>query len=198
MTLRREKIWDFVARPSLTVVCQSKISEEYLSERVDRSESTQKPFEDNVRSVFAFRGIGCGYNAIKDWASMMNLPNSPSKDAYATVKDKLFIGSGKAFEEVATKYVEVIKDKYKKIGTLPDCNGIVDIAVSYDGVGAVIDVLTGLPIDYGVLCNFSHQCLKVQMTPTMQSGKKTIPPRIMMEQPIQWSRNEQRGYGIVL
>ena len=156
-------------------LCQSKISEEYLSERVDRTESTQKPFEVNVRSVFAFRGIGCGYNAIKDWASMMNLPNNPSKDAYATAKDKLFIGSGKAFEEVATKSVEVIKDKYKKIGTLPDCNGIVDIAVSYDGswqrrgggghsshngVGAVIDVLTGLPIDYEVLCNFCHQCLK--------------------------------------
>ena len=58
---------------------------------------------------------------------------------------------------------------------MPDKDGILDIAVSYDGTwqrrgggghsshngaGAVIDLLTGLPLDYEVLCNCCHQCLK--------------------------------------
>ncbi len=58
---------------------------------------------------------------------------------------------------------------------MPDKDGILDIAVSYDGTwqrrgvgghslyngaGPVIDLLTGLPLDYEVLCNFCHQCLK--------------------------------------
>ena len=53
---------------------------------------------------------------------------------------------------------------------LPDANGVLDVAVSFDGawqrrghsshngVASVIDLITGLPIDYEVLCNFCFKC----------------------------------------
>ncbi len=68
--------------------------------------------------------------------------------------------------------MEAKRNRYAEIGQMPDQDNIVNIAVSYDGswqkrghsshigVGIVIDLLTGLPIDYEVLCNFCHQCLK--------------------------------------
>ena len=51
-----------------------------------------------------------------------------------------------------------------------DKDGILDIAVSFNGAGqrrghsshngmaSVIDLLTGLPIDHEVICNFCHKC----------------------------------------
>ncbi len=68
--------------------------------------------------------------------------------------------------------MEAIRNKYAEIGQMPDQDNIVNIALSYDwswqktghsshvGVGIVVDLLTGLPIDYEVLCNFRHQSPK--------------------------------------
>ena len=62
--------------------------------------------------------------------------------------------------------------KYAEVGVLPDNDNNLDIAVSFDGTwqkrghsshsgaAAVIEVLTGLPVDYEVLSNFCHQCLR--------------------------------------
>ena len=59
-----------------------------------------------------------------------------------------------------------IFNAYSALGVQPDDQGILDIAVSYDGawqrhgfsshngVGLVIDLLTGLPLDFEVLSNF--------------------------------------------
>ena len=58
----------------------------------------------------------------------------------------------------------------KDVGITPGDDGVLDIAVSFDrawhrrghsshvGLAVVIDVLTGLPIDYEVLCNFCVKC----------------------------------------
>ena len=73
-------------------------------------------------------------------------------------------------DDVATKSVEIIRQKHAELGELPDKDNILNIAVSYDGTwqqrghsslnGAGIDLLTGLPIDYEVVCNICHQCFK--------------------------------------
>eukprot|EP00795_Rhopilema_esculentum_P011853 gene11853-2397_t len=67
---------------------------------------------------------------------------------------------------------DIICRIYDENGMVPDKDGILGIAVSYDGTlqkrdhsshnGAAvfIEILTGLPIDYEVLSKFSHQCLK--------------------------------------
>ena len=150
--------------------CQLVIAEEYLSEKA--GEASNESFEINVRAVFAFMGIGCGFNAIKDWSSVINLPNCPSKFAYQGIKEKISKGSKETFDEVSKQSVAIIRQKYAEIGILPDSENILDVAVSYDGTwqkrghsshngaAVIIEILTGLPVDYEVLSNFCHQCLK--------------------------------------
>ncbi len=58
----------------------------------------------------------------------------------------------------------------ERLGVIPDKDGVLDIGVSYDGswqkrghsshngVETVIDLITGLPIDYQMLSNFCSQC----------------------------------------
>ena len=69
---------------------------------------------------------------------------------------------------------QAIVKSYEEVGVKPDCEGILEIGVSYDGswhkrghsshtgIGVVIDLLTGLPIDYEILSNFCQQCQLAQ------------------------------------
>ena len=59
---------------TVCIKCQETIAEAHLCERVDRSDSTKVPFEINLRAVLAFRGIGCGFAAIKEWCGIINIP----------------------------------------------------------------------------------------------------------------------------
>ena len=152
--------------------CELVIAEEYLSEKAVETASANEPFEINVRAVFAFMGIGCGFNAIKDWTTMINLPNCLGKFAYQGLKEKIIIGSKETFNELSMESVAIIRQKYEDIGILPDKDNILDVAVSYDGTwqkkghsshngaAVAVEILTGLPVDYEVLSNFCHQCLK--------------------------------------
>ena len=189
--------------------CESVVGEEYLSEKAGESQTPNDPFEVNVRAVFAFMGIGCGFNAMKDWSTLMNLPNSPNKFTYRGVKEKIVTGSKETFNEVSAISVDIIRRTYENNGMLPDKDGILDIAVSYDGTwqkrghsshngaAVVIEILTGLPVDYQVLSNFCHQCLKAPKKKTiyMLNGKQSMQQnvaRIMRAPQTPWSKNVQR------
>ena len=68
--------------------CEQIIANEFLSEKAGETESANESFEINVRTVFAFMGLGCGFNAIKDWTAMINLPNCITKFTYQGIKEK--------------------------------------------------------------------------------------------------------------
>ena len=152
--------------------CEQYFAESYLSERVGGSQSSKVPFEVNLRSTFALMGIGCGYSAIRDWSTVMNTPSYLSMLAFQSAKSNIIPGSRESFEEISRRSVEKIRERYGELGIVPDKDYVLDIAVSYDGswhrrghsshngLGVVIDLLTGLPIDFQVLSNFCHQCCK--------------------------------------
>ena len=69
-------------------------------------------------------GIGCGFNAIKDWSSVINIPNCLSKFAYQGIT--LIKGSTETFDEVSKQSVAIILQKYAEIGIFPDKDDILD------------------------------------------------------------------------
>ena len=155
---------------TVCIKCQETIAEAHLCERVDRSDSTKVPFEINLRAVLAFRGIGCGFAAIKEWCGIMNMPYSISQDTYSKSSEKINIASKSTFDEIRKQSLASITTAYEELGVTPDEDGILDITVSFDGawqrwghsisfgMASVIDLLTGLPIDNEVICNFCHKC----------------------------------------
>ncbi len=152
--------------------CEDVVSENYMSERILGEESSKAAFEVNTRATFAFMGIAKGFSAMNDWAAIMNLQDSLSKNAFQKTKDKIHSGSKDTCQNVIDNSVSVIKEKYADIGVLPDANNVLDISVSFDGswqrrghsshngLGVAIDLLTGLPVDFEVLSNFCHKCLE--------------------------------------
>ena len=143
----------------------------FLCDRVGGEQSTRQPFEVNTRAVVAFRGIGCGFTAVKDWCSLMNMPNSMSKCTYTARQTEIHAASVDTVAKVMEKSVSSIRSAYQDMGIIEDKDGIMDIAVSFDGawhrrgfsshtgVASVIDLLTGLPIDHEVLSNFCLKCI---------------------------------------
>ena len=167
--------WGFATKARLACeVCDKVVKEDFLCERVGGSKSQTDPFDVNLRATLAFRGIGCGHSAMKEWASTMNLAHVMSYDAYRTAHQKIADASRHTFQEIASKSREAIVSAYNEIGEHPDENGILNIAVSFDGswqkrgftshngIAAVIDLLTGLPIDFEVLSNFCIKCKAVE------------------------------------
>ena len=171
MLLRDEKTCGFSAKMAMYCeMCAEAICEDYLCHRVGKSHATNVAFEINTRATLAFRGIGCGFSSMKEWCGIMNLHFSLSQNAYATHNSKLHKGSIETVQKVRNKSLESIITAHKDVGITPDDNGVLEIAVSFDGawhrrghsshvgLAVIIDVLTGLPIDYEVLCNFCVKC----------------------------------------
>ena len=150
--------------------CDIVVKQQLLCERSDRSESTKSPFEVNMRAIVAFRGIGCGYSAIKEWCEIMNMLFSFSQNTFNKINGKLNIASKETFNEIRQQSVVAVRDAYREIGVFPDVSGILDVAVSFDGawhrgghsshngLASVIDLVTELPLDHVLLCNFCHKC----------------------------------------
>ena len=150
--------------------CSETIDEQFTCKRVGGSEASRSPFDINMRATIAFRGAGCGFAAMSEWSGTMNLPNHLSQNAYTSNHLKLQTASKETFKVIVAESRQAIKDAYKDIGVVPDNEGILNVSVSYDGswqrrghsshngMAAVIDLMTGLPIDFEVLSNFCLKC----------------------------------------
>ena len=81
-----------------------------------------------MRGIVAFRGIGCGYSAIKEWCEIMNMPFSFSQNTFNKINGKLNIASKETFNEIRQQSVGAVRDAYREIGVFPDDSGILDVA----------------------------------------------------------------------
>ena len=72
---------------------------------------------------------------MKEWASTMNLPHLVSSDSYRTAHQKIADASKQTFQEIVLSLGsrESIVTAQNDIDKHPDENGILTIAVSFDG-----------------------------------------------------------------
>eukprot|EP00795_Rhopilema_esculentum_P017497 gene17497-9115_t len=150
--------------------CEIPVKANYLCERVGGDKSPNKPFDVNIRATLAFRGIGCGYSAMKKWANTMNMPYALSRDAHVNAQNKVSEACCKVFQDISVQTRKAIEEAYCEVGVYPDHQSVLNIGVSFDGswqkrgftshngIGSVIELLTGLPIDFEVLSNFCFKC----------------------------------------
>ena len=113
--------------------CEQSFAESYFSETVGGSQSSKALFEVNLRSAFAFMGIGCGYSDIRDWSTVMNTSIYMSKLAFQGSKNNIIAGSRESFEEIAKRSCEKVHERYGELGIVPDKDDMLDIAISFDG-----------------------------------------------------------------
>ena len=81
--------------------CEEICGTNFLSERVSNSQSQNAPFDINVRAILAFRGIGCGFSAMKERCGMINIPFVLTRNSYIEHNNRLEQGSMIAFKQMS-------------------------------------------------------------------------------------------------
>lgn len=134
-----------------------------------RAQQESRAFDINVRLVTAARSTGLGHRVVANLFSGLNLPLPITKKQFDVHQRKVENASTSAIQASDIKVRNTIVDLYKALGHEP-LNGVLDIDVSFDGtwhkrgftshygVGLVIEVYSGLAIDYEVLSNFCLVC----------------------------------------
>ena len=170
ISFRFEERSGFAVKGSILCSHCETTKKEYLCQRIGKSKSVTEGFDINARAVLAFRGIGCGLSAIRQWCGIMNMPYTISQNMFTKNQQKVQEASKATFNEISEQSRKAITEAYSDLGIHADDRGILDIGVSFDGswqkrghtshngMASVIDLMTGLPIDFEVLSNYCNKC----------------------------------------
>ena len=92
--------------------CYKDIKQQFTCRRVAWSKSARSPFDINMPATMAFRGIGCGFGAMKEWSGTMNLPNCLSQNAYINHHSKLHAASRESLNVIVAETKQTIANAY--------------------------------------------------------------------------------------
>lgn len=143
------------------------VSSSWSSPRVE-GEQKVNPFVVNVLAARAMQSSGNRQAALNDVFAEMNISHRGlhTKTWQHYVKTKLTPAATRAADSVTTESAKAVRELYREL----DIDNPGNIAVSYDGswmtrghtshigVGTVIELFTGLVLDYVVLSNFCAGC----------------------------------------
>ncbi|XP_033110944.1 uncharacterized protein LOC117112009 [Anneissia japonica] len=129
----------------------------------------------NSRMVLAMRNIGVGHAGMQDFCRTFNMKGL-AVNTYTNYVKKLKDTCEAVVKRTPNKAAQHVRSVYEvKFPELKD-QRIIDVAVTYDGtwhrrgrtshygVSVVIDLMTGLAIDFELLSNFCHCCTLAKNT----------------------------------
>ncbi|KAE8741173.1 hypothetical protein FOCC_FOCC013296 [Frankliniella occidentalis] len=149
--------------------CSEIFSETFTSARVAEEESSRPPFEINRKLVDAFVSTGNGHAAMQRFGAVVGL-NIMDSRSYANHLRKVTLSAEVLSKEVLQKSRDIVRNHYIEMDPSLADQEVIDIDVSFDGswhrrgfsslygIAAVIDIATGLIVDYVVLSKFCHMC----------------------------------------
>ena len=149
--------------------CGCVISQTFSSKRVDSTNGKKTAFDINKKMVSTFNKFGRGHAAMELFSIGLGM-NSVSSASYFSLQNLIQKENYNFVVKILTEARQKVRETHIKEN--PDINpdSILNIAVSYDGtwakrgftsnygVGCVIDIFTGLVIDYEVLSKYCHTC----------------------------------------
>ena len=136
----------------------------------------RRAYEINLCSCLVFRELGKGYNSIKVFCKLMNIPPPRDSKTYRKSFTKLY----RAYTEVACQSMQ---NAAEEVTPIPDETGIKNVMASFDGTwqrrgysslnGVISCISQGKVVDYDVLCKVCPQCKYWNLK--QQSGNDTMP-----------------------
>ncbi|GFX85642.1 uncharacterized protein TNCV_2470441 [Trichonephila clavipes] len=126
-----------------------------------------KCFDANKKLVEAFLKIGKGHAALELFSMAIGI-HAMDKKTFSKCLHKLYEEKCNFKEDILEISRKVVRKHHEDL--LGTANGVIDITVSYDGtwqkrghsslygIGIVINILTGLIIDYEILSKYCPEC----------------------------------------
>ena len=149
-------------------LCGYEFGQEYSSPHTNMDRPGLKPFAINDILVMFFNQSGMGHTGMNLLGALLGSKVLHLK-TFQDKENRLIDTIVDATEDVLQRSAQVVREAYLELN--PDTSDSpLDITVSFDGtwhkrghtslygVGAVIDVLTGLVLDYTVCSKYCHAC----------------------------------------
>ena len=153
---------------------------DFINNKCVTSPYENNSIEINELMTNVFLDIGAGYSGVQKFGSELNM-EIMSHTTFAKYVDVAHQKTVKLSENCLESACEVVRKVHSEVlGKNEDKDGILDIAVSFDGswhtrghsssqgLGAVVDILTGLVIDYEVLSNNCATCNSLENSPNKE------------------------------
>lgn len=146
--------------------CNYSYGSTFSSSRIPSS----RQFEINQGLASAFLSIGRGHAAIQTFSMILGMPGMDKK-TFSNCLDNLCESNAQVKNEILKFSNERVRNAHIELNSELTTNDVIGITVSYDGtwqkrghsslygVFAVIDVLTGLVIDFEVLSKYCPDCV---------------------------------------
>lgn len=150
-------------------ICDTVHSQTPSSSRIIQ-DTLRPPYEINRKIVEAFIQIGSGYTAMLKFATVIGM-KTMDQSTYRDHLNKLFEENENLKKKILSLAREAIRKAYIELDPSLDAEEVLDIDVSFDGswhkrgftsqygIVSVIDILTGLVVDFEVLSKYCHMCL---------------------------------------
>lgn len=148
-------------------VC-GKVGDGYTSKK---SGLTATGYDVNRHLVTAATVCGLGYQQTSRFCAIMNMPKPMSESVWYDYKRTIHTGAKSAADRHLLEAVEQVHQTYTEMHLAePGDGGVIDISVSIDGswqkrghtshngIVTVIDIMTGLIIDFVALSNYCQSC----------------------------------------
>lgn len=162
--------------------CDQTYSFETSQKVTGETSKTRPPYDVNRRIIKTFISLGKGYAGLETLSMGMNMPciHHSAYDKQIIVLQKS--ANQQALESMKRARVEVEK-AYAELTESLDMPKPIDIAVSYDGswqkrgftskygIGCIIELITGLVIDYEILCKYCRVCAKKNIELDVESDE---------------------------
>ncbi|XP_070174254.1 uncharacterized protein [Littorina saxatilis] len=131
------------------------------------AEQKNKPFEVNTRMALFSHEIGATHASLQKFGAVLGMP-APVLTSFQAADKRVTEAEVEAGEEALFQSANHIRKAYAEVD--PDPQETIAITVLFDGtwqkrgftslygVGVVIDVLTGLVVDFHVMSKYCHAC----------------------------------------
>ena len=149
--------------------CGEILNKTYSSDRLGGVKSSSAPFVVVRSLVSATMDMGVGHSGLIKLCRHVDMPVM-HHSTFNTHMKEVTSSNMRLVTSVLDEATQVVRTAYKELDPSIDENGIIDITVSYDGtwmtrgfqsmycVGCIVDVITGLALDFSVKSLYCQSC----------------------------------------
>ena len=149
--------------------CDKVINATLSSDRTDGTQATNAPFVVVRSAVSATMDMGVGYSGLVKFCRYLDMPVM-HHTTYITHETAITNASMRVANDVMCESAQIVRRVYKELDPSIDESGVMDLMVSFDGswmtrghrsmygIGCVVEVVTGLVIDFTILSLYCQRC----------------------------------------
>ena len=149
--------------------CDKVLSSTLSSDRIGEIQMTKSPFVVLRSVVSATMDMGVGYAGLVKFSRYLDMPVM-TRNTFLKHQNVITNASMCVANDIVCESAQIVRHVYKKLDPSIDESGVMDLMVSFDGswmtrghsslygIGCVVEMVTGLVIDFTILSLYCQSC----------------------------------------